>query len=45
MYGKICDMSVDNTKFILHAALISSKGGITVWTAVLHILEAVNTEG
>ena len=40
-------MQVDNTTFgeILHTALIASKGGITIWAAVLHILEAVDTEG
>jgi len=47
--GAICLFSVysvDNMKFgDLHASLISSKGGITVRAAVLHILETVDTEG
>ena len=42
-----CNMRVDNKTFgeILHAALIPSKCSITIRAAVLHILEAVDTEG
>ena len=40
-------MRVDNKTFgeILHAAFIASKCSITIRAAVLHILEAVDTEG